>query len=379
MTQEAAMTMLRQIAFAAAAVAAGSVAQAADAGGGVSTGAQSDRSSAATPHQADATFASYRFRDGKTLPQLRLHYATLGQPHRNAQGAIDNAVLLLHWTGASGEALLTPEYRTALFAPGAPFDASRYFVILPDAIGHGRSSKPSDGLKAAFPRYGYGDMVHLQHMLVTETLGITHLRAIVGMSMGCMNAWQWAETYPDAMDGILPVACFPSSISGRNLVWRRMVVDGIRSDPAWAGGNYSQQPPSVSYGLEMLRLMIDGVPHLQAAARTRENADAFVRGVKEQAAGFDANDLIYSLESSGDFDAEPGLSRVKIKVLAVNFADDEFYRDSLQTLQRDMRAVRGGRFVVRAVSDGSVGHMSMAAPALWADQARDFVTWLSGN
>jgi homoserine O-acetyltransferase len=216
-------------------------------------------------------------------------------------------------------------------------------------------------------------------MLVTETLGITHLRAIVGMSMGCMNAWQWAETYPDAMDGILPVACFPSSISGRNLIWRRMVVDSIRSDPTWAGGNYQQQPPSVSYGLEILRLMIDGVPHLQAAAGTRENADAFIRGVKEQAAGLDANDLIYSLESSGDFDAEPGLSRVKTKVLAVNFADDEFYRDSLQTLQRDMRAVRGGRFVVRAVSDGSVGHMSMAEPALWADQARDFVAWLSEN
>lgn len=373
------MTMLRQIAFAIAAVAAGSVAQAADAGSGVSTGAPSGLSSAPMPHQADATFAGYRFRDGETLPQLRLHYATLGQPHRNAQGAIDNAVLLLHWTSASGEALLTPEYRMALFSPGAPFDAGRYYVILPDAVGHGRSSKPSDGLKAAFPRYGYGDMVDLQHRLVTETLGVTHLRAIVGMSMGCMNAWRWAETYPDAMDGILPVACFPSSISGRNLIWRRMVVDGIRNDPAWAGGNYKQQPPSLSHGLEMLRLMIDGVPHLQAAAGTRENADAFVRGVKEQAAGFDANDLIYSLESSGDFDAEPGLSRVRTKVLAVNFADDEFYRDSLQTLQRDMRAVRGGRFVVRAVSDGSVGHMSMAEPALWADQARDFVTWLSEN
>jgi len=373
------MTMFRQIAFATAVVTAWSVAQAADAGSGVSTGAQSDPSSAATPHQADATFANYRFRDGETLPRLRLHYATLGQPHRNAQGAIDNAVLLLHWTSASSEALLTPEYRTALFAPGAPFDASRYFVILPDAVGHGRSSKPSDGLKAAFPHYGYGDMVDLQHMLVTETLGITHLRAIVGMSMGCMNAWQWAETYPDAMDGILPVACFPSSISGRNLIWRRMVVDSIRSDPSWAGGNYKQQQPSVSYGSEMLRLMIDGVPHLQAAAGTRESADAFIRDVKEQAAGLDANDLIYSLESSGDFDAEPGLSRVKTKVLAVNFADDEFYRDSLQTLQRDIRAVHDGRFVVRAVSDGSLGHMSMAQPALWADQARDFVAWLNAS
>jgi homoserine O-acetyltransferase len=377
--REPAMPMLRRVAFATVVVTAWSVAQAADAGSGVSTRSQSDPSSATTPHQADATFANYRFRDGETLPRLRLHYATLGQPRRNAQGAIDNAVLILHWTGVSSEALLTPEYKTALFAPGAPFDASRYFVILPDAVGHGRSSKPSDGLRTAFPHYGYGDMVDLEHMLVTETLGITHLRAIVGMSMGCMNAWQWAEAYPEAMDGIMPIACFPSSISGRNLVWRRMVVDSIRSDPAWAKGTYQQQPPSLSYGLEILRLMIDGVPHLQAVAGTRASANAFIRGVKEQAAGFDANDLVYSLESSGDFDAEPGLSRVKTKVLALNFADDEFYRDSLQTLERDISTVRGGRFVVRAVSDGSVGHLSMAYPALWADHARDFIAWLSAS
>jgi len=371
--------MLRQIALAVVLAAASSIAQAAGAGSGVSTGAQSDPSSVATPHQADATFADYRFRDGETLPQVRLHYATLGQPHRNAQGAIDNAVLLLHWTGASGQALLTPEYKTALFAPGAPFDAGRYFMILPDAVGHGRSSKPSDGLRTAFPHYGYGDMVDLEHMLVRETLGITHLSAVVGMSMGCMNAWQWAEAYPDAMDGIMAIACFPSPISGRNLVWRRMVVESIRSDPSWAKGVYEQPLASVSYGFEILSLMIDGVPHLQAAADTRGRADAFIRDVKEQAARLDANDLIYSLESSGDFDAEPGLSRVTTKVLAVNFADDEFYRDSLQTLQRDIREVRSGRFVVRAASDGSVGHMSMAHPALWVDQARDFVAWLSAK
>jgi len=369
--------MLRQIAFAAAVATAWPAPPAAAAAGAVSTGPHSVGSNAVAPQQADATFANYKFRDGETLPQLRLHYATLGQPHRSAQGTIDNAVLLLHWTGANGQALLTPEYQAALFAPGAPLDVSRYFVILPDAIGHGRSSKPSDGLRAAFPHYGYGDIVDLQHRLVTETLGITHLRAVVGMSMGCMNAWQWAEDYPDAMNGIMPVACFPSSIVGRNLLWRRMVVDGIKSDPAWASGNYQQQPPSVTYGLEILRLMIDGVPHLQAAAGTREGADAYVRGMKEEAAGLDANDLIYSLESSGDFDPEPGLSRVKTKVLAINFADDEFYRDSLRTLQRGIGNVRGGRLVVLAVSGGSVGHMSMAHPALWADQARDFVAWLS--
>ncbi len=171
--------------------------------------AQSSQSSVGLNlRQANTDLANYKFRDGETLPQLRLHYVTLGQPHKNDHGSIDNAILLLHWTNSSSQALLVPEYKEALFAPGAPFDARRFFVIIPDSIGLGQSSKPSDGLRAAFPHYGYGDMVDLQHKLVVETLGITHLRAVVGMSMGCMNAWQWAEAYPDAMDGIMPVACF---------------------------------------------------------------------------------------------------------------------------------------------------------------------------
>jgi homoserine O-acetyltransferase len=365
------LTMLLKIAFSVVAVAALSIAQAVDAG------AQAAQSYEDAPQQANATLANYRFRNGETLPELRLNYTTLGQPRRNSHGAIDNAILMLHWTYASGQALLTPEFRTALFAPGAPFDTTRYFVILPDALGHGRSSKPSDGLRAAFPRYGYGDMVDLQHRLVTEVLGITHLRAIVGISMGCMNAWQWAVAYPDAVDGIMPIACFPSPITGRNLLWRSMVVDAIKSDPAWAGGNYKRQPPSVTHGLAILRLMIDGVPHLQEAVAAPESADTFLRNVREQALAVDANDLIHALEASRDFDTKPGLKRVKAKVLAVNFADDEFYRDSLQTLQRDIHTIPGARFVVRGISDGSVGHLSMARPALWADQARDFVSWLA--
>jgi homoserine O-acetyltransferase len=339
--------------------------------------AASSPAAQAPQSQADAQFSDYHFRDGQTLADLRLHYATLGTPHRDAQGSIDNAVLFLHWTGASSQELLTPEYRSAMFGHGAPFDAARYFIVLPDEIGHGQSSKPSDGLRTSFPRYGYGDMVDLQHRLVTETLGITRLHAIIGMSMGCMNAWQWAETFPDAMDGIMPVACFPTSISGRNLLWRRMVVDGIMSDPAWADGNYTSQPPSALAGLEMLRLMIDGVPHLESATSTIEAADEFINDVKQQSAGLDANDFVYALRSSGDFDAEPDLGRIRTKVLVLNFADDEFYRDSLHILEQDMPKVQRARFVVRPVSDGSVGHMTMAHPALWADQVRVFVGWLS--
>ncbi len=197
--------------------------------------------------------------------------------------------------------------------------------------------------------------------------------------MGCMNAWQWAEDYPDAMDGIMTVACFPAPVSGRNLLWRRVLVDGIKSDPVWAGGNYTQQPPSVAGALELARMMIDGVPHLQEEATSVESADALLRGVKKQSAGQDANDLLYSFESSRDFNAEPNLDKIKTKVFALNFADDEFYRDSLQVLQRDMLKVNQGKVVIRAVSAGSAGHFSMSHPDLWKDQASEFMTWINSR
>lgn len=329
--------------------------------------------------QNEVSFANYKFRDGEILPQLRIQYTTLGTPHKNAQGTVDNAILLLHWTNAGSQALLVPEYQEALFAPGAPLDATRFFLIIPDDIGHGHSSKPSDGLKASFPRYGYGDMVDLQHKLVVESLRLTHLHAIVGMSMGCMNAWQWAEAYPDAMDGIMPIACFPAPISGRNLLWRRILVDGIRSDPLWQNGNYQQQPPSGAAGFVLARLMIDGVPALQQEVRSPEVADAFIRGIKSQTENVDTNDLLYAFESSRDFDAEPGLSQIKTKVFALNFADDEFYRDSLQILERDIRQAHQGKVIVRPVTAGSAGHFSMAHPNLWKDQVKAFINWLDTN
>jgi homoserine O-acetyltransferase/O-succinyltransferase len=330
-------------------------------------------------HRGDFTFSNYRFRDGETLQQLRIHYTTLGNPHKTAEGIVDNAVLLLHWTNASSQALLVPEYQSALFAPGAPLDVTRFFVIIPDDIGHGKSSKPSDGLKAAFPRYGYGDMVDLQHRLVTESLGIQHLHAVIGMSMGCMNAWQWAENYPDAMDGIMPVACFPAPISGRNLLWRRMLIDGIRSDPLWDNGNYQKQPPSALQGFLLARMMIDGVPALQHEVPTAEAADALIRGIRGQSGGGDANDLLYAFESSRDFNAEPGLNQIKTKVYALNFADDEFYRDSLQILQRDSKVLSQAKIALRPVSDGSVGHLSMAHPNLWKDHVAAFMNWLDAK
>ncbi len=332
-------------------------------------------------NQDTASFPNYKFRDGETLPDVRIHYTTLGKPHKNARGGVDNAILLLHWTDASSQSLLTPEYKQALFAPGAPLDATRFFVVIPDDIGHGESSKPSDGLRAAFPHYGYGDMVDLQHKLVTEALGIAHLHAVIGMSMGCMNAWQWAEAYPDAMDGVMPIACFPAPISGRNLLWRRIVINTIKSDPLYNNGSYKEQPPSAVTAFAIVRMMIDGVPALQHEVPSTRAAETLIRGIKSQIRGQDqdANDVIYAFDSSRDFNAEPGLRRIKTKVYALNFADDEFYRDSLQILERDIQQVPQAKFAIRPITVGSVGHFTMSHPALWKDQVQEFMNWLSTN
>jgi len=323
--------------------------------------------------QADAFFDNYRFRDGEILPRLRIHYSTLGSPHRNAQGQIDNAVLVIHWTGADGKTLLSKNYMEALFAPGRPLDATRYFLILPDNVGHGQSSKPSDGLKAAFPKYGYADMVDLQHRLVTEKLGIEHLHAILGMSLGGMNAWQWAEAYPDAMDGIMPVVSMPIPISGRNMLWRRIVIDAIRSDPQWNGGNYTAPPQGWLKAFPLMGMMLDGVPHLQLLVPDAPAADRFIADARSQAITIDANDILYSLSSSADYDPQPGLAAIKTKVYALNFADDEFNPVELRVLEELMPRVHGGRFIVQPASARSLGHLTMAHPELWSEHVAEFM------
>ena len=323
--------------------------------------------------QADAWFENYRFHDGEMLPRVRIHYATLGSPHRNAQGRVDNAVLVIHWTGADGNTLLSKNYMQALFAPGRPLDATRYFLIFPDNVGHGKSSKPSDGLKAAFPKYGYADMVDLQHRLVTEKLGIEHLHAILGMSMGGMNAWQWAEAYPDAMDGIMPVVSMPIPISGRNMLWRRIVIDSIRSDPQWNGGNYTSPPQGWLNAFPLMRMMLDSVGHLQVLLPDGPAADRFIADARSQAISIDANDILYSLSSSADYDPRPGLTAIKTKVFALNFADDEFNPAELHVLEELMPRVRQGRFIVQPASAESLGHLTMAHPELWSEHVAEFM------
>jgi homoserine O-acetyltransferase len=323
--------------------------------------------------QADAIFPDYRFRDGETLARVRIHYATLGAPHRGSDGEVDNAVLVLHWTGSDSRALLTPAYMNALFDRGRPLDMRRYYLIFPDSIGCGQSSKPSDGLKMKFPNYGYGDMVDLQYRLVTETLGIKHLHAILGMSMGGMNAWQWAEAYPSTMDGVMPVVSLPTKVSGRNLIWRHLVIDDIRNDPEWQGGNYTKPPLGWTEGYKLLRMMIDGVPHLQAIAPDGPAADAFIADAGKQASSGDANDVLYSLKSSADYDPEPGLASIRTRVFALNFNDDEFNPDQLQILERLTPRVPGALYVVQPGTSTSFGHLTMAHPELWSQHVAAFM------
>jgi homoserine O-acetyltransferase/O-succinyltransferase len=326
--------------------------------------------------QADAWFDNYKFRDGETLARLKIHYATLGTPHHNTKGEIDNAILVLHWTGSDSRALLSPTYTKALFDPGRPLDAHRYYLILPDNVGHGQSSKPSDGLKVKFPNYDYGDIVDLQHKLVTETLGIKHLRAILGMSMGGMNAWQWAEAYSDKMDGVMPVVSLPITVSGRNLLWRRMVIDGIRSDPEWKDGDYTQPPRGWILGFRVLRMMIDSASALQQEIPDGATADKFLATTRFQAEHIDPNDILYSLKSSFTYDPEPGLSTIKTKLFALNFSDDEFNPDTLQVLQRLVPKLKQGRYVVQPGTPTSPGHYTMTRPDLWAQHVGEFMQWL---
>lgn len=312
---------------------------------------------ASAARQADVWYDNYRFRDGEVLPRLRLHYAKLGTPHRDAS-------------------LLSPDYTKALFDAGRPLDPRRYYLIIPDDFGHGQSSKPCDGLRAGFPHYRYADIVDLHHRLVTETLGINHLHAIVGISMGGMNAWQWAESYPDAMDRVMPVVSLPIKVSGRNLVWRRLVIDMIRSDPEWNGGNYTRPPTGWVEGYEILRMMIDGVPHLQATAPDRGAAEKFLDQARQQATGADANDNLYSLEGSADYDPKPNLGSIRTKLFALNFSDDEFNPDELHILQKLVPAVKNDRYVVQQGTSTSFGHLTMAHPELWADHVASFMNWL---
>jgi homoserine O-acetyltransferase/O-succinyltransferase len=318
------------------------------------------------PTEADFVAADFRFASGETLPQLRIHYRTLGTPRRDAHGVVRNAVLILHGTGGTGGSLLRQEFAGELFASGQPLDASRYFIVLPDGIGHGGSAKPSDGLHAHFPRYGYRDMVQAEYLLLTQGLKVNHARLVMGTSMGGMHTWLWGELHPQFMDALMPLASLPTQVAGRNRIWRRLVSDAIRNDPDWQGGEYASQPPALRTALQMIWLMGSNPPLRQQEAPTRADADHVIDHYVEE--GFrtqDANDILYAVEASSDYDPGPALEKIEAPLLAVNSADDLINPPELGILEREIRRVPHGQAIVIPFSEHTHGHGSHTYAVLW--------------
>ena len=318
------------------------------------------------PAHGDFIIRDFRFKSGELLPELTLHYTTVGAPVRDEGGVVRNAVLLLHGTGGAGENFLRDQFAGVLFQPGQLLDASRYFIILPDGIGHGRSSKPSDGLHARFPRYDYDDMVAAQHRLLTGKLGVNHLRLGLGVSMGGMQTWLWGETHPAFMDALLPLASLPVQIAGRNRIIRRMIMDAIRNDPGWQGGEYSAQPYGLVSAIYTLMIMGSSPLQWQKQAPTREAADRFFdEWVRTRLAHSDANDLLYQYDASRDYDPSPGLESIKAPLLAINSADDEVNPPELGIMEREIKRVRRGRYVLIPISNQTQGHGTHSLPETW--------------
>ena len=319
------------------------------------------------PQHGDWVVRDFRFHTGEVLPELRLHYTTVGAP-------TGEPVLILHGTTGSGEGMLNAAFAGELFGPGQPLDARRYFVILPDAIGTGQSSKPSDGLRNRFPRYNYDDMVTAQYRLVTEHLGIRHLRLVLGNSMGGMQTWVWAQKYPSMMDIAVPMASLPVAMSGRNWMLRRLVIDSIRSDPEWQNGQYSQQPRSLQFASVFYGLASNGGSQaLYSDALTRDKADALLDQRLKGAFTGDANDHLYQWESSSDYDPSPGLERIQATLLAINSADDERNPPELGVLERDIRRVKNGRILLIPGSAETSGHGTTARAKFWAPVLGDLM------
>jgi homoserine O-acetyltransferase len=317
--------------------------------------------------EGDFVVKNFQFRSGESLPELRLHYTTLGKPAKNAQGRVTNAVLILHGTGGTGHQFLSAIFAGELFGTGQLLDAARYYIILPDGIGHGKSSKPSDGLQAHFPQYDYDDMVAAHHRLLTEGLGVNHLRLVMGTSMGCMHSFVWGETYPDFMDALMPLACLPMQIAGRNRIWRKMVMDAIRNDPKWKGGEYTAEPQqALRTALDLLLIAGSAPLYMQKTYPTRDAADKELDDYfKARFAGLDANDLLYQVNASRNYDPSPQLEKITAPVMYINSADDFINPPELGIAEREIKRVRNGRFVLLPISEETRGHGTHTRAAVW--------------
>jgi homoserine O-acetyltransferase/O-succinyltransferase len=321
---------------------------------------------APAPAEHDFVIRNFQFTSGETLPELRLHYRTYGAPQQDASGIVRNAVLVMHGTGGTGAQFTGRTFAGELFGPGQLLDATKYFIVLPDDIGHGKSSKPSDGLHAKFPHYGYLDMIEAERRLLTDGVGVNHLRLVTGTSMGGMHTWLWGERYPGFMDALMPLASLPTQISGRNRVWRRVVIDAITHDPDWKDGDYTTEPPSLRTAAEMLWLVGSNPILRQRQAPTLAAAD---KVLDEYVANYvrtgDANDILYALEASHDYDPGPDLEKITAPLLAINSADDLINPPELGILEKEITRVSHGRAVVIPLSDRTAGHGTHTLAAVW--------------
>jgi homoserine O-acetyltransferase/O-succinyltransferase len=327
------------------------------------------------PQEGDFTLHDFHFKSGETLAEVRVHYYTFGKPAKDSSGHTTNAVLILHGTGGTGRQFLSPLFAGVLFGPGQLLDVTRYFVILPDNIGHGKSSKPSDGMHAHFPQYDYDDMVAAQHELLEKGLGVDHLRLVLGTSMGCMHSWVWGETFPDFMDALMPLACLPVQIAGRNRVWRDMVIQGIRQDPDWKGGDYTTEPrAALQISADFLIIAGSAPLVMQKNLPTRDAANKYVDdAVKRSTATLDANDFLYAVSSSRNYDPSSQLDKITAPVMFINSADDFINPPELGIAEREIKKVKKGRFILIPISDKTHGHGTHTDAAVWQQHLRELL------
>src|SRR2546423_2022016 len=325
--------------------------------------------------EGDYVARNFRFRTGESIPELRLHYTTFGAPARDSNGHVNNAILILHGTGGTGHQFFAPQFAGELFGPGQLLDVTKYFIILPDGIGHGKSSKPSDGAHAHFPHYDYDDMVAAHHALLTEGLHVDHLRLILGTSMGCMHSFVWGETYPDFMDALMPLACLPVQIAGRNRLWRKMLMDAIRNDPEWKGGDYTAEPQqALRTALDLLLIAGTTPLPMQKALPTRDDADKYLdKYFTDRTAGLDANDLLYAVNASRNYDPSPDLQKIRAPMMYINSADDFINPTELGHAEREVQRIKNAHFILIPTSEQTHGHGTHTWAALWKQHLADLL------
>ncbi|GAC1594311.1 MAG: alpha/beta fold hydrolase [Hymenobacter sp.] len=327
------------------------------------------------PVAADYAIKGFAFESGEPLPVLTLHYTTVGQPRKDAKGRVSNAVVIMHGTTGSGQQFLSEQFAGHLFGPGQLLDAAKYYIILPDAIGHGQSSKPSNGLRMRFPKYTYTDMVTANYRLLTEHLGVDHARLVMGTSMGGMETWVWGYRYPDFMDALMPLASLPVEIAGRNRMLRKMAIDLIEMDPAWQGGAYTAEPRTGLTGaVSSLIFMTSSPLQMQKAAPTRALAEAALAKTESRLlASLDANDFIYQFDASRSYDPAPHLAQIKAPLFAVNSADDQVNPPELGILEQEIKKVPKGRYILLPISAQTTGHGTHSLPAVWGNYLQELL------